>query len=265
MPAARAGRGLIRPAWANCHGVGALATTRLGGVSRPPYDTFNLGRGVGDEPERVDRNRRSLIDHMGVGDIQWLDQEHGTTVLAATVSTAAGAPATADAAWTADENLGLAILTADCVPLLLADLGGGAVAAAHCGWRGTVGGVVEATVDAVPVRPQRLSAWLGPGICGRCYEVGADVVDRLEAHERAVVLTPKQSKWCLDLPSLIGHRLQRAGVRAIEYSGLCTHCDGRFFSYRRDGLTGRSATLIWRHRPATGGPERRIHDGSQPH
>ena len=111
--------------------------------------------------------------------------------------------------------------------------------------------MVEATVDAVPVRPQRLSAWLGPGICGDCYEVGADVADRLEADERAAVLTPRRWKWSLDLPSLIGHRLQRAGVRRIEYSGLCTHCDGRFFSYRRDGLTGRSATLIWRPRSAT--------------
>ena len=252
MPAARAGGGLIRPTWANRHGVGVLATTRLGGVSHAPYDTFNLGRGVGDEPERVDRNRRRLIEHAGIRDIQWLDQEHGTTVLAATASTAAGAPTTADAAWTPDEDLALAILTADCVPLLLADVDGGTVAAAHCGWRGTVGGVVETTVDAVPVRPQQLSAWLGPGICGRCYEVGADVADRLDADERAAVLTPRQSKWSLDLPSLIAHRLRRAGIRRIVYSGLCTHCDGRFFSYRRDGLTGRSATLIWRHRADAG-------------
>ena len=243
---------MIHPRWATGHGVGALTTTRFGGCSAAPYDTFNLGRGVGDEPDLVDRNRRRLLDHAGIGAIQWLDQEHGATVLAATMSTAAGPVATADAAWTTDEDLALAILTADCVPLLLADIGGSTVAAAHCGWRGTVGGVVEAAVDALPVPPQRLSAWLGPGICGRCYEVGADVADRLEAHERAAVLIPRRSKWSLDLPSLIGHRLRRAGVRRIECSDLCTHCDGRFFSYRRDGLTGRSATLIWRHRSATG-------------
>ena len=252
MPAACAARELIRPAWADAQGVNALATTRLGGFSPPPYNTFNLGHGVGDEPELVDRNRRRLLEHAGIGDIQWLDQEHGTTVLAATASTVVGTPVTADAAWTEAGGLALAILTADCVPLLLADTGGSVVAAAHCGWRGTIGGVVEATLDALPVRPRSLAAWLGPGICGRCYEVGEEVTDRLATDERAAALGARGAKWLLDLPTLIAYRMRRAGVRRIAHSGLCTRCDGRFFSYRRDRLTGRSATLIWRHRPDDG-------------
>ena len=252
MPAACAARQLIRPAWATAQGVGALTTTRQGGFSDPPYDTFNLGHGVGDEVDTVDRNRRRLLEHAGIGDIQWLDQEHGSKVLAATASTAAGAPVTADAAWTRADGLALAILTADCVPLLLADTGGSVVAAAHCGWRGTIGGVVEASLAAVPVRPRSLSAWLGPGICGRCYEVGEEVIGRLATHERDAALTARGCNWFLDLPTLIAYRLRRAGVRRVAHSGSCTRCDGRFFSYRRDGLTGRSATLIWRHRPDDG-------------
>lgn len=247
MPADRPGNGLIRPAWGEASGVGALTTTRLGGHSDSPYDTFNLGLAVGDDPERVCRNRRLLLDLAGVGGIQWLDQEHGTAVLAATATTA-DAVVTADAAWTATEDLALAITTADCIPVLFAALDGTVVAAAHCGWRGTLDGVLEAIVEAVPAPAQRLSAWLGPGICGRCYEVDADIVDRLRPQERSCATTPRGSKWLLDLPALIVHRLRRAGVGCIADSGLCTHCDARFYSYRRDNITGRLATLVWRHR-----------------
>lgn len=251
MSAAGLGSTLIEPQWPVPGRVRAVVTTRAGGVSEPPYESFNLAFHVGDAAERVHRNRRRLLAAVGLDNVQWLDQEHGRRVLAASSLTAASGPVTADASWTAAPDLGLAVLVADCVPLLLANVDGSLVAAVHCGWRGTVAGVVEATLDALPESPSRLVAWLGPGVCGDCYEVGSDVHDALAADERRTVLMEQPSacgdarKWRMDLPALIVAHLRRAGLERIVASSLCTICDRRFYSYRRDGQTGRFAALIW--------------------
>lgn len=251
MSAAGLGSTLIEPEWPVPGRVRALVTTRAGGVSEPPYESFNLAFHVGENTRRVQRNRRRLLATAGVDRVQWLDQEHGRRVLAASSLTAAGGSFTADASWTAEADLGLAVLVADCVPLLLASVDGSLVAAVHCGWRGTVAGVIEATLDALPDSPSRLVAWLGPGVCGNCYEVGSDVRDALGADEHGGVLLEQGSacgdarKWRMDLPALIQARLRRAGVERLVASSLCTICDRRFYSYRRDGHTGRFAALIW--------------------
>lgn len=251
MPAASLASTLIEPEWPVPGRVGALVTTRAGGVSEPPYGTLNLAFHVGDAAERVQGNRRRLCTAAGIDKVQWLNQEHGRRVLAASAVTAAGGPITADASWTGTPDLGLAILVADCVPLLLASDRASLVAVVHCGWRGTVAGVVEATLDALPESPGRLLAWLGPGICGDCYEVGTEVRNALDVDERQAVLVEQGPahgevrKWRMDLPALVVARLRRSGVRRIVPSSLCTICDSRFFSYRRDGRTGRFAALIW--------------------
>ena len=250
MSAAGPGRTLIEPDWPVPDGVRALVSTRAGGVSEPPYESFNLAFHVGDAADRVRRNRRRLLAMAGVDKVQWLDQEHGRRVLAASSRTVAGGPFMADASWTGERDLGLAVLVADCVPVLMADVDASLVAVVHCGWRGTVAGVVEATLDALPAPAGRLVAWLGPGVCGDCYEVGTDVRDALEADEREGVLVAQEPvgnarKWRLDLPALIAARLRRSGVERIVPSSLCTICDKRFYSYRRDGQTGRLAALIW--------------------
>ena len=250
MPAASPANPLIEPAWSRPEGVRALVTTRLGGASEPPFDSFNLAYHVGDAPRRVRGNRQRLLGFAGIDKVQWLDQEHGRRVLRATPATAA-APNTADASWTTAHRLGLAVLVADCVPLLLAAPDASLVAAVHCGWRGTVAGVVEAILEAVPMESRRLLAWLGPGVCTSCYQVGEDVRDALDPAERKAVLSaePRRdrsaSRWRMDLPGLVAHRLRRAGVQRMVSSGLCTMCDARFYSYRRDGETGRFAAMIW--------------------
>lgn len=251
MPAAIPGSTIIEPDWPVPGRVRALVTTRAGGVSEPPYESFNLAFHVGDAAERVYRNRRRLLAMAGVHRVQWLDQEHGRRVLAASTRSVVNGPFNADASWTAERDLGLAVLVADCVPVLLANVDASLVGVVHCGWRGTVAGVVEATLEALPESPGRLVAWLGPGVCGDCYEVGSDVRDALGADEREVVLVEQESacgdvrKWRMDLPALILGRLQRCGVARIIPSSLCTVCDSRFYSYRRDGRTGRFAALIW--------------------
>lgn len=257
MSAASPGSGLIEPEWPVPNRVRALVTTRSGGTSEPPYESFNLAFHVGDAAARVRRNRHRLLAAAGIGTVQWLDQEHGRRVLAARAATAEG-PVTADACWTAAPGLGLAVLVADCIPLLLAAVDGSTVAAVHCGWRGTVAGVIEATLRAMPVPRDRLVAWLGPGVCGGCYEVGTEVRDGLDGGEREAVLTARDRRcgvprWQMDLPALVARRLRRSGLRTIIESSLCTKCDGRFYSYRREGRTGRCAALIWLAAESVGG------------
>ena len=251
MPAASLGSTLIEPDWPVPSRVRALVTTRAGGVSEPPYESFNLALHVGDTAARVRENRRRLLSAADVDKVQWLDQEHGRRVLAASPLTTVSGPFTADASWTAERDLGLAVLVADCVPLLLANVDASLVSVVHCGWRGTVAGVVEATLDALPESPSRLVAWLGPGVCGDCYEVGSDVRAALGADEHKEILVQQRAacgdapKWRMDLPALVTARLRRSGVERIVPSALCTMCDSRFYSYRRDGRTGRLAALIW--------------------
>jgi YfiH family protein len=234
--------------WAAPASVGALMTTRLGGLSRPPYDTFNLGDHVGDEPAAVAGHRVGLEDRIGAR-IAWLRQVHGYEVVQARPQ--APVPE-ADGLWTASPGVACAVLVADCLPVLLADRYGRAVGAAHAGWRGLASGVVEATVQAVATaaggRPDELVAWLGPCIGPRQFEVGADVVEAFGGGGRFVPAPRADGslRWLADLPGLARDRLHALGVNAVAGGDWCTVTDAqRFYSYRRDGATGRMAAVVW--------------------
>ena len=217
-----------------------LCTTRRGGVSVGRYAQCNLGLHVGDDPDRVARNRRAVVAATGQDDIQWLDQVHGAEVVRVD---AVGPARTADAAWTERPGTPLAVAVADCVPAVVSDTAGTVAAVVHCGWRGAVGGIVEAAVDQLPAAPETLHVWLGPAICGRCYEVRRDVYDR--AGGGPAFEPVRAGTWRFDLPEYVARRFEALGVGEVVRSGLCTRCDDRFFSHRRDGVTGRTAAVVW--------------------
>ena len=237
----------IRPEWPAPVGVRALATTRLGGVSLAPYASLNLGDHVGDRAEAVALNRGRLKEAARLpAEPLWLRQAHGADVADADRGTPAAA---ADAAVTREEGRVLAILTADCMPVLFAADGGAAVGAAHAGWRGLAAGVLEATVRALAVPPPRLLAWIGPCIGARRYEVGAEVRAALLADDPAAVeafAAGSQGRYFADLAQLARRRLEKLGVGAVHQASECTYSDAnRYFSHRRDGRCGRQAALIW--------------------
>jgi len=232
-------------------GVRYFTTTRCGGASAGPFNSFNLGGHTGDDPACVERNRRDLAQGLPDEPI-WLAQVHGSAVLDADAWQGRGAPQ-ADAAVTTRAGRVLAIMTADCLPVVLADTGGRVLGVAHAGWRGLAGGVLESTLDRMRLACPDASgfrAWVGPGIGQRHFEVGADVLAAFAGRDADTRLffaekTPGE-KWLADLASLARHRLCRAGVGDVELSGYCTY--GRpdlFYSYRRAGRTGRMATLAW--------------------
>lgn len=233
------------PDWPAPARVHALQTTRQGGVSRAPYASFNLGTHVGDDAAAVAANRRQLASLLP-GEPVWLEQVHGCVVVAA--EQAAGIPR-ADAAVARRAGRVCAVMTADCLPLLLCDAAGSVVAAAHAGWRGLADGVIEATLRAMRVDAAQVLAWLGPAIGPQAFEVGSEVREIFVAHQAqaAQAFVPTiPGKWGADLYQLARLRLQAAGVQRIYGGEYCSHSDAeRFFSYRRDGQTGRMATLIW--------------------
>ena len=235
----------IRPRWPVSASVHAVVTTRTGGASAGPYASMNLGTAVGDDPEAVARNRARLASLLP-SEPRWLTQVHGTTVVDAHSVTA---PLEADASFTRVHGVVSAVLIADCLPILITDREGRLAAAVHAGWRGLVGGVVENTVAALDMDPSRLLAWLGPAIGPQKFEVGADVFDAFlsRAPETAPAFRPiGPSKWLADLFWLARRQLTAAGVGSIQGGGLCTYSDPiRFFSHRRDRVTGRMAALIW--------------------
>lgn len=241
---------LIRPDWAAPVHVRAVATTRTGGASRLPWASLNLGDHVGDDPLAVARNRGLLRDALGLPrEPVWLKQVHGTAVVDAAV---AGDRAAADASWTTSPGIVCAVLTADCLPVLFCNRMGTHVAAAHAGWRGLAAGVLESTVAwlaAAGARPESLLAWLGPAIGPESYEVGGEVREaflRSDPSAEAAFRPGRPDRWLLDLYGAARHRLRRAGVMAVSGGDYCTLADpDRFFSHRRDGVTGRQATLIW--------------------
>ena len=237
----------IVPRWPAPARVRAVSTTRHGGVSRPPHDTFNLADHVGDDPGSVAANRVFLARSLALPAIPaWLQQVHGTQVVDAAGVTS---PVAADAAYTLEPGVVCAVLTADCLPVLLCDRRGQVVAAAHAGWRGLVAGVIERTVAALPVSGGELMAWLGPAIGAAAYVVGEDVRAAFIAHDPAAAMAFRPAAhggWHADLYRLARQRLQGQGVSAVHGGEFCTHQDGvRFYSYRRDGITGRMASLIW--------------------
>ncbi|NDP47891.1 MAG: peptidoglycan editing factor PgeF [Sulfuriferula multivorans] len=221
-------------------------TTREGGVSCPPWDSFNLGDHVGDDAAHVAENRARLRVHLPA-EPAWLKQIHGATVVDVSSD-----ELTADASITRQAGCICAVLTADCLPVLFCDRAGRVVAAAHAGWRGLAQGVLEATVAAMQVPPSDVLAWMGAAIGPDAFEVGDDVRQAfVKQHpEAAAAFVPHPSgvpgKWLADIYQLARNRLNHAGVQAIYGGGRCTYNEaGDFYSYRREGVTGRMASLIW--------------------
>ncbi|MBL8451432.1 MAG: peptidoglycan editing factor PgeF [Zoogloea sp.] len=236
----------IHPDWPAPARVRALSTTRAGGLGTAPYNTLNLGTHVGDDPARVAANRAILRQALPAEPC-WLNQVHGVNVVEAGVEE--GVP-DADAAVSRQSGRVCVVMTADCLPVLLCDQAGSVVAAAHAGWRGLHGGVIEAAVQAMNVPPGQLLAWLGPAIGPDAFEVGGEVraafMGADPASEAAFRPSPNRYKWLADIYLLARQRLARAGVTRIHGGDACTVADpARFFSYRRDGVTGRMASLIW--------------------
>jgi YfiH family protein len=244
---------LLLPEWPLPAGVRAAFTLRTGGVSAPPFDSLNLGAHVGDDPEAVGENRVRVRRLLRLpAEPAWLDQIHACGVLdldreseRANVS-----PGPADAALSRAAGRVCAIQVADCMPVLFAAADGSAVGAAHAGWRGLAGGVLESTVRALQVPPGELLAWLGPAISQRYFEVGEEVRNAFLAAgpkaARAFVANAR-GRWQCDLYALARGRLAALGVTRIHGGLWCTYADsGRFFSYRRDRRCGRMAALIWK-------------------
>jgi YfiH family protein len=238
----------ILPDWPAPAEVRALSTQRRGGVSAAPFESLNLGAHVGDSGEAVGENRRRLCTTAGLpAEPVWLSQQHGTNVL--DLDGAHDAPAGADASFTRRPGRVCAILTADCMPVLLASDSGAGVAAAHAGWRGVAAGVIEATVRALALPPQSLLAWLGPAIGPVHFEIGAEVrkeLLRADPEAEAAFEQNARGRYMANLAALVRRRLKRLGIARIYGGDACTYAaPEEYFSYRRDGRTGRQATLIW--------------------
>ncbi len=236
----------IIPDWPAPSTVRAVSTTRRGGVSRPPYDGFNLAEHVGDDPLHVAENRRRLVATMGLSsEPAWLNQVHGTVVVAAETVVV---PPPADAVWTREPGRFCVVMTADCLPVLLCDHAGTVVAAVHAGWRGLAGGVIAAAVAQLPVSPPALMAWLGPAIGPEAFEVGDEVRAAflaMDADYGDCFRPSPAGRWSADIYALARRQLRGLGVTAVYGGGFCTFNEPeRFFSYRRDHQTGRMATLI---------------------
>ncbi|RZQ63217.1 peptidoglycan editing factor PgeF [Amycolatopsis suaedae] len=226
-----------------------VVTTRAGGASAPPYDSFNLGDHVGDAPEAVAANRERLASELGLepGSLAWMEQVHGRTVTV--VDEPGGEPAEAtDALVTARPGIALVALVADCVPVLLGDPHAGVVAAVHAGRVGARVGVVPAALEAMKANgaePDRVEALLGPAICGECYEVPAAMADDVEKHLPGSACRSRAGTPGIDLRAGLWRQLADAGVGRIGVDPRCTAEDATLFSYRRDGTTGRLAAITW--------------------
>ena len=234
----------LTPDWPAPVWVKACITTRSGGISSAPFDSFNLGAHVDDDPVAVTKNRQRLISQLGCKPA-WLRQVHGVAVVPAEP----GEVLEADASWTATPGVACTVMTADCLPVLFCDRAGSRVAAAHAGWRGLAGGVLEATLDALAVAPEDVLAWLGPAIGPHAFEVGAEVREAFMAtHPQAAeafVASVNPDRYMADIYQLARIRLAARGVTAVYGGGFCTYSDPRFYSYRRAARTGRFASLIW--------------------
>jgi polyphenol oxidase len=240
------------PQWPAPSGVHVVSTLRgapgAGGASHAPYGYFNLGSHVGDDPLAVAENRRILVREAGLpAEPSWLAQVHGLTVADLDEAAPLGP---ADAAITRDSGKVCAILTADCLPIVFATDMGDTVAAAHAGWRGLAAGVIEATVRAMGAQPERLIAWLGPAIGPDHFEVGGEVREAFLSTDPGAGNAFKANalgRYMADLGMLARRQLEDLGVSHIYGGGECTYARAdRYFSHRRDGVTGRQATLVWR-------------------
>lgn len=220
--------------------VRGLCTTRFGGVGRRPFDSLNLGAGVGDDPADVETNRARLEALLPARPC-WLRQVHGSRVIHLDEWVAG---IEADAAWTDRPGQVACVLAADCLPILVAERGGGCCAVIHAGWRGLAAGVIARTIGELPADPARLQAWIGPRICRDHYEVGPEVRAALNESESAFEPV-RPGHWLADLPRIAERQLRDAGAGQVTDSGACTADESRFFSHRRDKRTGRMVACIW--------------------
>lgn len=238
---------LLLPHWPAPASVRAATTTRLGGCSQLLYSGFNLATHVGDSAETVQHNRNELMSVLGLPSAPvWLNQVHSDVVINASEF---ANDVDADASYTRDHNTVCTVMTADCLPALFCDRAGTVVAAAHAGWRGLAAGILEKTVAAMACDPEQVLVWLGPAIGPSAFEVGADVreafVSQHGAAEQAFTAHTNDT-WLANIYMLARIHLQAAGVAHFFGGDYCTYTDAqRFFSYRRDGTTGRMASLIW--------------------
>lgn len=245
----------ITPDWPAPANIHALQTTRQGGISLAPYDSLNLGSHVQDDPIHVAHNRQ-LLSQFVPSEPVWLNQVHGINVVDAANTDCVP---NADASFTTRHNAVCVTMTADCLPILLCDKAGTVVASVHAGWRSLCDGVIEATVQKMPADTDQLMAWLGPAIGPLAFEVGSEVRAQFLAKDAQAEIAFKPQlasesnsgdKWLADIYTLAAQRLNNIGVKQIYGGGqqetFCTFTDEqRFFSFRRDNLTGRMATLIW--------------------
>ncbi len=236
--------------WRTPAGVRAAFTTRLGGVSAPPWDSFNVATHVGDSPESVAANRELLCEKLRLPtDPAWLNQVHGVDVVDLD-SVHTFAPPTADASFTRTANRVCVIMVADCLPVLFASRDGQTIGAAHAGWRGLAGGVLEDIVREMGVPPGELTAWLGPAISREHFEVGDEVREAFvkeDAEAASLFARNPRGRWQADLAGLARWRLAALGVNDVSGGQWCTFADRkRFYSHRREGKCGRLAALIWK-------------------
>jgi len=232
------------PDWPAPVGIKACVTTRAGGISLAPFDSFNLGDHVDDDPVAVAHNRALLTSRLHTQPA-WLKQVHGINVVEASPAEVLQA----DASWSQTPGVACTIMTADCLPALFCNRQGTQVAAAHAGWRGLAAGVLEAAVDSYADAPSEVMVWLGPAIGPQAFEVGPEVRDAFIATHpetiEAFVPSVNAGKFMADIYQLARMRLAAHGVKAVYGGGLSTYNDERFFSYRRGARTGRFASLVW--------------------
>lgn len=240
---------MLKPDWALPANISAITSTRNGGFSTGPYKGLNLGNHVGDDPELVEKNRKWLVEqHFLPTQPVWLNQTHSTKVV--TVDKWTPEALDADGIFTATPGIVCSIMTADCLPILLANKQGTEVAAVHAGWRGLADGILKNALDFFS-NPDDVIGWVGPAISQQFFEVGKEVVEHfVELDSNSIVaFEPKQDaagKWMGNLPLIAKQKLLQFGVSDVVLSDLCTYTDkDQFFSYRRDGQTGRQASFIW--------------------
>ncbi|MCH9698710.1 MAG: peptidoglycan editing factor PgeF [Gammaproteobacteria bacterium] len=236
----------IKANWPAPDGISAGTTLRQGGTSQPPYDSMNLATHVGDDAQLVQANRDRLIQQLSLPSSPvWLNQQHTTHVINASK---AYDQSPTDASYTDQSDVVCAVLTADCVPVLLCDQTGQQIAAIHAGWRGLLNGIIENTIATFP--QTTLMAWLGPAISQQSFEVGAEVREQFIQHNQnaeAAFIQGSHGKWHADVYHLAKQRLNTSGVNAVYGGQFCTYSDSeRFYSYRRQFKTGRLASLIWK-------------------
>ncbi|WP_040724776.1 peptidoglycan editing factor PgeF [Thiomicrorhabdus sp. Kp2] len=246
----------ISPNWPVPKNIKAFCTTRKGGESKRPFDSFNLATHVEDDLNTVLQNRQLLqeVAHLPSTPI-WLNQQHTDRAISLVADSEFTQPPIADASWAQTPDVVCVVMTADCLPILITDMDGTCVAAIHAGWKGLADRIVSKTIKDLPVEPEKLMAWVGPAISQQHFEVGQDVFDAFIAKDMKhkayfEIKEQAENKYLADLPGLVTSELNALGVNDVYQSGLCSYDDEEhFYSYRRDGKTGRMASLIWIEKP----------------